>query len=151
MPAVDESPKPLVVPFNTHARVEVLEAALGTGRTRIGDFPELTNHFGTVHGGALFTVGEAASGFAFMGALYGASAERAPALIAVVKTATINFLKMAQGSIEAFATLETPIEQVFAAIAQSGRATATVKVILTNPGGVLVAEMIVQWHVRSRG
>lgn len=146
MSSVNESRNSPIVPFNALARVEVLETESGRGRTRIGDCPELSNHLGTVHGGALFTVGDVASG----GALHGALGERAAALFAVVKNATIHFLKPARGAIEASATLVTPIDQVLTAVERDGRTIAIVNVTLTNTEGVVVAEMDLEWYVAPR-
>src|SRR5262245_52594317 len=56
------------VPFAHHARVDVLEIGEGTGRARMPDSPELRNHIQSLHAGALFTLGETASGSAMLGA-----------------------------------------------------------------------------------
>lgn len=150
MSLTHEPRRSLVVPFNDQARIELIDKSGGVARTRIGDHHELTNHLGTVHGGALFTVGEAASGHAFMDAVYAAVGEGITTLTAVVKTACINFLKPAKGAVDASATLATPIAEVLAKMETDGRATATVNVTLTNSEGAVVAELIVEWHLRRR-
>ena len=138
----------LVVPFNTHVRVEPLPADAGVGATRIPEAPELTNHIGSVHGGALFTVGEAASGRAFVGALVAAFDSGDPGLIPVVKTASIQFLKVARGEISARGSLVTPLQEVLAGLREQGKSTAWVEVQLTDSEGRAVAAMQVEWHVR---
>jgi acyl-coenzyme A thioesterase PaaI-like protein len=150
MSATHELRRPPLIPFNDHARIEMIGVSAGNARTRIGDHHELTNHLGTVHGGALFTVGEAASGHAFMGALYAAIGQRIGTMMAVVKSAHISFLKPAKGTVEANATLATPMDELLATMEREGRATATVNVSLTNSEGVKVAELSTEWHVRPR-
>jgi hypothetical protein len=52
------------VPFHDLIGIEVLEASGGSAWVRAPDTPVLKNHFGTMHGGMLFTLGEVAAAVA---------------------------------------------------------------------------------------
>ena len=131
-------------PFNNHARIQTLDAAAGNGATRIGDLPELKNHFGTVHGGALYTVGEVAAARAVLSAL----GEHIAHLHAVTRSARIRYLKAARGAIDARATLSPGlVQEALAAVEQQGHAEVTVEVALTDAQGIVVATMVVDWHI----
>lgn len=56
-----------MVPFATHCGVEVTEVTAEGGRAELTPSVEIENHLGTLHAGALFTLGEAASGAAMSG------------------------------------------------------------------------------------
>ena len=140
----------LIVPFNDHAKVQFAEAEPGACVAQIPAAPELTNHMGTVHGGALFTVAEAASGRAFLEALLA----HAPSagwdlaqLSTVVRSARIHFRKPARGAISAHAHVVTPTEQWAGALAERGKATAEVSVDIKDASGTFVANMQVEWHL----
>lgn len=131
-----------LVPFAAHARVE----ALAPGRTRIPDAPELTNHIGSVHAGALFTVAESASGGAMMAAFGDLVAAGARPL---VRRSEIRYLRVARGSITADASPAEPVDAVRARFAAAGRADFQVLVALADEGGQAVAEMDVIWNLRA--
>ena len=56
------------VPFARHAGVTITEVADGRAFARLPETPESVNHIGSQHAGALFTLGETASGAAMAGA-----------------------------------------------------------------------------------
>ena len=56
------------VPFAGHLGLEITSIAEGEAVVRLPERPELTNHVGSQHAGALFTVAETASGAAFVAA-----------------------------------------------------------------------------------
>lgn len=148
----EAAPK-LIVPFNDHVRVEFAQTLPGSCVARIPGALELTNHLGTVHGGALFTVAEAASGRAFMEiALKQALAAGwdLTAFRAVVRDAQIQFRKPARGEIHARAQVITPTERWTDELRSSGKALVHVEVQVKDTAGTLVAEMHVQWHVSNR-
>ena len=141
---------PLVVPFNEHARVQFAQAEPDACVARIPEAHELTNHLGTVHGGALFTVAEAASGRAFMeAALSQAKAANwdLGGFRAVVRSAQIRYRKPARGVITAHARVVTHAEEWAKVLEQQGKATAKVLVEVRDAADILVADMEVEWHV----
>jgi acyl-coenzyme A thioesterase PaaI-like protein len=50
--------------------VRIIEVATGYGMVELPDAAHLLNHLDTQHGGALFAVGEAAAGAAYVGTFY---------------------------------------------------------------------------------
>jgi acyl-coenzyme A thioesterase PaaI-like protein len=85
------------VPFARHASVEIEMIDKGRAVARLPFRPEGLNHIGTQHAGALFTVGEAASGAAMAGMF-------APILLEiwpVAAEAAIRFLAVAMGPVRA--------------------------------------------------
>jgi acyl-coenzyme A thioesterase PaaI-like protein len=133
-------------PFNNHARVQVHTSAPATGHARIPDAVELKNHLNTVHGGALFTVGEASAAKAVLSVL----GEDIAMLGALTKKAEIKYLKAARGEIDARATMLTTREEIFRQLNEHGRTSARVEVELMDQAGVTVAEMLVDWHVAKQ-
>src|ERR1700761_8811407 len=96
----------LAVPYIGHMRIEVTELSEGEATALLPDRPELHNHVGSQHAGALFGVAETASGAAFVGAFaarrvdFSVEVEMTDAEGLVVATATVDWnvrLKDADG------------------------------------------------------
>lgn len=133
-----------MVPFNGHLGLEVLEVAPGRGVVRLPDDQRLYNHVGSQHAGALFAVGEAASGAAFAGAF----AEELGSLRPLAKSASIDYRKVARGAITATATLAEDGAALLERMDADGRVEFPVAVELTDAEGNAVAALTVHWHVR---
>ena len=133
------------IPFNVHVGLEVAEVSPGRGVVRLPDRPEIRNHVGSQHAGALFSAGEAASGAAFVGTF----AERLGDLRPLAESAEIGYRKLAQGTITATAALEDDPGELFAALEEDGVVRFPVRVELTNALGDTVADMTVRWHVST--
>jgi acyl-coenzyme A thioesterase PaaI-like protein len=133
------------IPYNVHLGLQVAEVAPGRGVVRLPDRPEIRNHVGSQHAGALFSAGEAASGAAFVGGF----AERLGDVTPLAEGADIVYRKLAQGTITATARLDTPADELLAKLDDEGVVRFAVGVELANATGDLVAEMTVRWHVRS--
>lgn len=133
------------LPLNRHLGVEVLAASPTSAACKLPDREELKNHVGTQHAGALFTVGEAASGACVLGSL----GEHMATVTPLAKRATIEYKKPARGPIVGTATLAEPIAGVLDRLAATGKTTFGVLVSLTDASGLVVAEMNVEWHVRK--
>lgn len=132
------------IPYNVHLGLQVAEVAPGRGVVRLPDRPEIRNHVGSQHAGALFSAGEAASGAAFVGAF----AEQLGNLTPLAESADIAYRKLAQGVITATAKLDTDLDELVAALDEDGVIRFAVEVELTNAMDDVVAEMNVRWHVR---
>jgi len=133
------------IPYNVHLGLQVAEVAPGRGVVRLPDRPEIRNHVGSQHAGALFSAGEAASGAAFVGAFVDRLGDVTP----LAEGADITYRKLAQGTITATARLDTPADELLAKLEDEGVVRFAVGVELANAMGDLVAEMTVRWHVRS--
>src|ERR1700709_2528428 len=85
------------VPYIGHMGIEVTAMAEGTATAVLPDRPELHNHVGSQHAGALFGVAETASGAAFVGAF----AIRMGDVTPLARSAEIAYVKVARGAVEA--------------------------------------------------
>jgi uncharacterized protein (TIGR00369 family) len=132
------------VPFAGHLGLEITSVAEGKAVVLLPERPELTNHVGSQHAGALFTVAETASGAAFVGAF----AERLGEVTPLARSAEISYEKIAKGAIEASATLGVPAVDALATLDAEGKVEFPCEVELTDVSGLLVARATVHWHVR---
>ena len=131
------------VPFAAHARIEVVEVGAGLGIARLQESPEVHNHIGSVHAGALFTLGETASAVAMLGVF----AEQISSIRPVTIEVTISYLKIAKGTLSARARTVLPADQLQNELATQGRATLDVTVDITNERSGMVAQMNAKWTV----
>src|SRR5215212_9825770 len=134
------------VPFAGHLDLEIAEVGEGEATVVLPDRPELKNHVGSQHAGALFTAAETASGAAFVGAF----AVRMGDVTPLAKSAQIDFLKIANGAITAKGTLGIDAAKAIATLDEEGKVEFPCHVELTDKDGQLVATASVQWHVRLK-
>jgi acyl-coenzyme A thioesterase PaaI-like protein len=132
------------VPFAGFLGLEVTSVAAGEAVVVLPERPELTNHVGSQHAGALFTAAEAASGAAFVGAF----AERMGDVTPLARGAEISYEKIAKGPIEASAKLGVPAAEALATLDAEGKVVFPCEIELTDADGQRVATATVQWHVR---
>jgi uncharacterized protein (TIGR00369 family) len=132
------------VPFAGHLGLEITSVGEGEATVRLPDRTELTNHVGSQHAGALFTVAETASGAAFVGAF----AERLGEVTPLARSAEIAYEKIAKGPIEATAKLGVEKDEALATLDADGKVEFPCEVQLTDESGLRVATATVHWHVR---
>jgi acyl-coenzyme A thioesterase PaaI-like protein len=132
------------VPFAGYLGIEVTKVAPGEAVAVLPERPELENHVGSQHAGALFTAAETASGAAFVGAF----AERMGDVTPLARSAEISYEKIASGPIEAKATLGVPADEALATLDADGKVVFPCQIELTDAEGQRVATATVQWHVR---
>ena len=133
------------VPYAKHTGIELLEVAEGHGQARLPDRPETLNHMGSQHAGALFTLGEAASGAASV-AIF---ADKVTSIKAAIADAVIQYKKAARGTVLAKGRMRRPAPEVLQEFNDKGDVAYTVDVTLENEKGDAVAEMEVGWRVKS--
>jgi uncharacterized protein (TIGR00369 family) len=134
------------VPFVKHLGLEVLEISAGEATVRLPERTELTNHVGSQHAGALFTLAETASGAAFVGAF----AERIGDVTPLARAAEISYERIARGPIDAAAKLGVPAAEALATLDAEGKVVFPCEIDLTDGDGERVATATVQWHVRLK-
>jgi uncharacterized protein (TIGR00369 family) len=132
------------VPFAGYLGLEIASVAEGEAVVRLPERAELTNHVGSQHAGALFTVAETASGAAFVGAFV----ERMGEVTPLARSAEISYEKIAKGPIEARATLGVPAADALATLDAEGKVEFPCEIELTDGSGTRVATATVHWHVR---
>jgi len=134
------------VPFVKYLGLEVLEISAGEATVRLPERTELTNHVGSQHAGALFTLAETASGAAFVGAF----AERLGDVTPLARAAEISYERIARGPIDASAKLGVPAAEALATLDAEGKVVFPCEIDLVDAAGERVATAIVQWHVRLK-
>jgi acyl-coenzyme A thioesterase PaaI-like protein len=132
-----------IVPFSEHARIEVLDRPGCHGSARIPDLIELTNHFGTVHGAALFAVGEVAAAIGMTRVL----GRDGAGLRSITRQAKIDYLKPARGVITADATVEMRRGEILTALETASSIDVPIRVTLTDSTQLEVARLAVGWFV----
>ena len=137
---------PPAVPYIGHMGIEVTAMEEGAATALLPDRPELKNHVGSQHAGALFGVAETASGAAFVGAF----AVRMGDVTPLARSAQISYRKVARGPIEAKAKLGTPVPEALATLDAEGRVDFSVEVEMTDAAGLVVATATVDWNVRLK-
>jgi uncharacterized protein (TIGR00369 family) len=134
-----------VVPFVGYLGLRVEEISAGEATVVLPDNPELHNHVGSQHAGALFSVAETASGAAFVGAF----AERMGEVRPLARSAEISYDKIAKGEITARAKLGVPAAEALAKLDGDGVVEFPCEIELSDPEGQAVATATVRWHVRK--
>jgi len=134
------------VPFAGHLNLEITEISSGEATVVLGDRPELLNHVGSQHAGALFTAAETASGAAFVGAF----AERMGDVTPLARSAEISYEKIAKGEITARGRLAVPAAQALETLDAEGKVEFPCEIELTDAEGARVATASVRWHVRLK-
>src|SRR4051794_32811919 len=134
------------VPFVGHLNLEIASIGEGEATVVLPERPELLNHVGSQHAGALFTAAETASGAAFVGAF----AERMADLTPLARSAEISYEKIANGTITAKARLGIPAAQALETLDTDGKVEFPCEVELTDVNGAVVAAANVRWHVRLK-
>src|SRR4051794_12636672 len=136
----------LAVPFIGHLNLEGTEISAGEATVVLPERPELTNHVGSQHAGALFTAAEAAPGAAFVGAF----AERMGDVTPLARDAEIHYEKIANGPIEARGRLGMAQQEALDKLDAEGKVEFPCEIVLTDAEGRQVASATVAWHVRLK-
>jgi uncharacterized protein (TIGR00369 family) len=135
------------VPFASFVGVELIEVGPGTAKAAIEPRSDIANHLGTLHAGALYTLGETASGAAVTGAFAAQMLSVRP----VAAEARVRYLRLAKGRIEARASTAEPAGALLARLEADGKVRFAVEVELVDTEGAVVAGLTVEWHVSRRG
>jgi uncharacterized protein (TIGR00369 family) len=131
------------IPFARHAGIEILEIGDGSAVARLVQAEQLSNHIGSVHAGALFTLGETASGAAMVGAFADVATQMRP----LATSAKISYLKLARGTITARAQTDTPAAELRRQLSANGVVMFEVTVDVQNDQEREVAQLVVAWRV----
>jgi acyl-coenzyme A thioesterase PaaI-like protein len=133
------------VPFNRYLGIELTALAPGRCEARLPDRGELHNHIASQHAGALFTLADAASGGAFTAGMGERIAEVRP----LVRSATIDYTKIARGAITARAVADG-LDDALAALDRDGRVDIPVRVSMFDAEENEVARVQIEWSVKQQ-
>jgi uncharacterized protein (TIGR00369 family) len=134
------------VPFARHVGVSIEVIEKGRAVANLPFKPEGLNHIGTQHAGALYTLGEAASGAAMAGAFATVLTQIRP----VAAEASIRYLAVAKGAVRAEASIAGDADALVLAVKTTGKAVFNVLVTMTGDDLMPIAEMTVGWHVSMK-
>lgn len=134
-----------VVPFAKHTGVVIEDVSAEGATCTLEQRTEVENHIQTMHAGAMFVLGEQASGAAYAGAFV----ERMMSVRPVAAKADIQYLKIARGKLTARARLRDDAAALKQKLDAEGRVQFPVDVTITDENGVEVAAMSVDWHVKN--
>jgi len=136
-----------IVPFAKYTGVVIDEITADGATCHLDQRGDVENHIQTMHAGALFVLGEQASGAAYAGAFL----DRMMTVRPVAASADIQYLKIAKGTITAKAWLEGDADALKATLDAEGKVRFPVKVSLKDADDVEVATMTVDWHLKKLG
>jgi uncharacterized protein (TIGR00369 family) len=131
------------VPFARHAGVEITEIGDGFAAAQIVQSGALSNHLGSIHAGAIFTLGETASGAAMLGTF----AEIATRIRPLAISANISYLKLARGTITAQARTDVAGTELRSQMNADGLAKFEVHVDVQDDRQRAIAKLTVAWRV----
>jgi len=132
------------VPFARTLGLEFESAEPGRAVVRLPDAEAVHNHVGGPHAGAMFALGETASGAVVL-ATFADSLDRA---LPLAVRAEIAYRKVAMGPVQAVARLDGDPAAVVAELDAGGRPEFPVHVDIGTDDGVHTAEMTVTWTLR---
>ena len=135
------------VPMARTLKLEFVETSAEKAVVSLPDQGEFHNHVGGPHAGAIFTLGETASGTIVLAA-FGEQLARA---VPLAVSAEITYGKLAVGAATATATLGRPAAEVVAELDAGGRPEFPVTIEIRRGDGAVTAEMKVVWTLRPNG
>ncbi len=136
---------PTLVPMVGTLSLEWVELSPQKVAMRLPDQPAYHNHIAGPHAGAMFTLGESASGAIVM-ANFGDQLDR---LVPLAVEAKIRYLKIAMGPVTATAQLGRPLSEINAEIdAGTTRPEFAVDIEIADEAGTVTAAMTVLWTLK---
>lgn len=124
--------------------LEFLELDTRKAVMRLPDQPAYHNHVAGPHAGAMFTLGESASG-ALVFVNFGDRMQEATPLAV---EATIRYLKFAKGPVTATATLDRDPADICAELDEGRRPEFAVEVAIATQDGTQTGAMTVLWTLK---
>lgn len=119
-----------MVPFIRTVGIELGEIRPGHATAVLPSRPAVHNHLGTCHAGAVYTLGESASG----GVVLSIFADQMPGIFIALKTATATHTKARPGNVSATAKLVGDAAQIRQQYDETGKVDFDVQVELTADG-----------------
>ncbi|MFD4624872.1 DUF4442 domain-containing protein [Streptomyces sp. NPDC058475] len=135
------------VPMARTLNLEFVETTPEKAVVALPDQGDFHNHVGGPHAGAMFTLGESASG-AIVLAAFGGQLSRA---VPLAVSAEIAYKKLAMGPVTATATLGRPAAEVVAELDAGQRPEFPVDIAIQRGDGAVTGEMKVVWTLRPNG
>ena len=135
------------VPMARTLNLEFVETTAERAVVVLPDQSAFHNHVGGPHAGAMFTLGESASGAIVLSAFGDQLARAVPLAV----SAAIAYRKLAMGAVTATATLGRPAAEVVAQLDAGERPEFPVTIEIRRGDGAVTGEMQVVWTLRPNG
>ena len=135
------------VPMARTLNLEFVETTAERAVVVLPDQSAFHNHVGGPHAGAMFTLGESASGAIVLSAFGDQLARAVPLAV----SAEIAYRKLAMGAVTATATLGRPAAEVVAQLDAGERPEFPVTIEIRRGDGAVTGEMKVVWTLRPNG
>lgn len=135
---------PTLVPMVGTLSLEFLELNETTAVLRLPDQREYHNHIGGLHAGAMFTLGESASGALVLGNFADHLARVTPLAV----EARISYKKVAMGPVLATAVMTRQVDDILAEVDSGTRPEFRVDITLATEDGTVTGEMSVVWTLK---
>ena len=135
---------PNIIPFISTVGLTIDEITPGRALATMPARSEVQNHMGTAHAGAMYTLGESASG----GVVLSMFADLLPNLFIALKAAAVTHTKARPGDVIATATLVGDAGKARATYEETGKVDFDVDVLLTVED-TEVARVVYTWAVRA--
>ena len=135
------------VPMARTLNLEFVETTAERAVVVLPDQSAFHNHVGGPHAGAMFTLGESASGAIVLSAFGDQLARAVPLAV----SAEIAYRKLAMGAVTATATLGRPAAEVVAQLDAGERPEFPVTIEIRRGDGAVTGEMQVVWTLRPNG
>ncbi|MFG3186968.1 DUF4442 domain-containing protein [Streptomyces nigra] len=135
------------VPMARTLNLEFVETTAERAVVVLPDQSAFHNHVGGPHAGAMFTLGESASGAIVLSAFGDQLARAVPLAV----SAEIAYRKLAMGAVTATATLGRPASEVIAQLDAGERPEFPVTIDIRRGDGAVTGEMTVVWTLRPNG
>jgi len=132
----------MIVPYAQHTGIEKLTEDILTLRCNA----PVTNHLGTLHAGALYTLAESQSGL-FLQRLFPALAGK---VVPLLREGSMKYKKPVEDAVYAVADVSDEVLEKFEIMfARKGRGSITVSVLLKDEAGDVCAEGTFSWFVQK--
>ena len=130
------------IPYAHHTRITE-----ENGHLSLHFHPDLLNHIGTFHAGALFTLAETASGF-YLASLF--PDEETTSLMPLLRNSEVKYKHPATGAVHATASIdEKKLSHFISQIERRGRATITVAITLVDGNNLPCMIGKFGWYVQK--
>ena len=133
-----------MIPFISTVGLHIDSVEPGEATATLPARHEVNNHMGTAHAGAVYTLGESASGGVVL-SLFG---DLLPNLFVALKSATVAHHKAAPGDVVATATLDGAGREIRARYEADGKVDFDV-VVEMAVGDLPVATVTYTWAIRA--
>jgi uncharacterized protein (TIGR00369 family) len=135
---------PTLVPMVGTLDLQFLDLDERTAVLRLPDQKVYHNHIGGPHAGAMFTLGESASGALVLGNF----AEHLATVTPLAVEANIAYKKVAMGSVVATAVMTREVPDILAELEQGSRPEFRVDITIATEDGTVTGEMYVLWTLK---